>query len=67
MYNKASQTYRLREVCGSGNGEPNNTLNNVSVDQQHLSNENRHPPPVSKEGPQAQESHYGDSAASQRA
>jgi len=29
MYNKASQTHRLREFCNSGNNEPNDTLMNV--------------------------------------
>ena len=51
MYNnKDSQAYHLREFCGGGNYEPNNTLKNVKCGKTTESRPTRtgNIPPVSK-------------------
>jgi hypothetical protein len=70
-YNKASQTYRWRELCDSGNNEPNDTLMNVKCISGSITQPTKtaNVPPVSRGGPRAYENLHqdGEGVASQRA
>jgi hypothetical protein len=71
MYNKASRAYQLREFCGGGNSEPNDTLKNVEISETTTSQRTRtsNDLPVSKEGAKDKKNpqHPGEGVASQRA
>jgi hypothetical protein len=69
MYNnKASRAYHLRKFCGSGNGEPNNTLKNVECSETTTSStRTSNASPVSRGRTNKMNPHPGEGAASRRA
>jgi hypothetical protein len=72
MYNnKASRAYHLRDFCGGGNSEPNNTLKSVECSETTTSRPTRtvNAPPVSKGGAKDKRNprHPSEGAASQQA
>jgi len=68
---KASGAYHLREFCGGGNSEPNNTLKNQMQWVDNITANKNISPPVSKGGirdqKQAYHYHHGEGVVSQRA
>jgi hypothetical protein len=69
-YNKASQTYRWKEICDSGNNEPNDTLMNVKSISGSITQPTNtaNVPPASRERTRVQKNyHDGEGVASQRA
>jgi hypothetical protein len=72
MYNyKASRAYHLREFCGDGNSEPNDTLKNVECGEVTTSRRptrRSNATPVSKGDAKNKKNHdAGEGAASRRA
>ena len=63
--NKASRAYYLRELCGGGNSEPNDTLKNVKCSQITTARTDN-TPPVSKGGAKNSQ-HHDEGAANRRA